>query len=141
MSDTLSPSWSKSHASPIPPFHRASGGQVDDDLDGVGNVCDADFTEASGDDFVNADDLLKFLEAYGKHITDADCPGSDETELGSCARYDLNVAGPYLNVDDLLMMTSVPLGRPSTSQGCAPADDGVVHCPLECEAGPGTSCS
>jgi hypothetical protein len=125
---------------PVLDFHRTSGGQIDDDLDGVGNLCDADFTEAQGDDFVSAGDLLKFLDAFGKRITDTDCPGSDDTGLDSCARYDLNVTEASINVDDLLVMTEGLSGESSSGQGCAPADDGAVYCPLECEAGLGSAC-
>ena len=122
----------------LPANHRTTGGQVDDDLDGIGNRCDGDFTEASGDGFVNVSDLLKFLSAFGSPIADLDCPGDADENLGTCARYDLSVSDLVINVSDLLVMLDATLfGQSVTAQGCAAADDGGVHCPLACEAAPG----
>jgi hypothetical protein len=67
-----------------------------------------------------------------------DCPDSNGDPLGACARYDLTLDGHVINASDLLVMIGDPLsGRPSSCRGCGPADDGLVHCPLECEAGEG----
>jgi hypothetical protein len=121
---------------PIPGDHRASGGQVDDDLDGFGNACDADFTEAEGDDFVNVTDLLKFLNSFGRPVVDTQCPGTNGVDMGSCARYDLTVADEVINVADLLVMLGEDLfGQRTSTHGCGPADDGSVRCPLACQAG------
>jgi hypothetical protein len=117
-----------SNADPIPAGHVGTGGQTDDDQDGIGNVCDADF-DASG--FVNVTDLLRFLSAFGKQITDSDCPEPDGAAAAFCAAYDLNVQDLFINVSDLLIMISAELfGKPMSELGCAPGDDGLVHCPL-----------
>jgi cysteine-rich repeat protein len=124
--------------SPPLPNHRTTGGQVDDDLDGIGNPCDADFTEASGDDFVNVNDLLSFLESFGRQVTDTGCPDETGAPTGSCARYDLNVGDVVINVSDLLFVIEDRLfGQPASPQACAADDGGQVRCPLSCEAGPG----
>jgi lysophospholipase L1-like esterase len=124
--------------SPAPSGHCTTGGQVDDDLDGIGNACDGDFTEADGDGFVNVSDLIKMLGAFGRPVTDRDCPGDTAENTGSCARYDLNGSGEFINVSDLLVMIGGGLfGHSATEQGCAPDDLGVVRCPLPCEAGDG----
>jgi hypothetical protein len=123
---------------PVPPGHRATGGQVDDDLDGTGNLCDADFTESNGDGFVNVSDLIKFLSAFGKRGGDMDCPGDAADNTGSCWRYDLNVRDEFINVSDLLrMLDGQFFGQPLAGKGCAVGDDALVHCPLGCTAGAG----
>jgi lysophospholipase L1-like esterase len=130
--------WSNPRVLPAPPDRRTTGGQVDDDLDGVGNLCDADFTEAEGDRWVNAGDLLKMLEVLGRRVTDHDCPGDSEDSVDSCARYDLDVMGEFIDVDDVLVMLGDELlGRSVLDQGCAEDDGGLVRCPLACESGEG----
>jgi probable HAF family extracellular repeat protein len=119
------------NADPVPAGRLGTGGQLDDDQDGVGNLCDADFTEGNGDGFVNVNDLLAFLDAFGKNITDSTCPDSTGAATGSCARYDLTGEGPIINVTDLLAAISPDLfGKSIAEQGCGTADDGLVHCPL-----------
>ena len=121
--------------SPPPADRPITGGQVNDDLDGVGNHCDGDF-DASG--FMNVTDLLRFLDAFGKSITDSTCLDDAGSTGSPCARYDLNVTGPVINVSDLLIMISPALfGTSTAAHGCAPGDDGIVHCPLSCDGGPG----
>jgi hypothetical protein len=119
------------NAEVIPAGHVGTGGQIDDDQDGIGNLCDGDFTEGSGDGLVNVTDLLSFLESFGKHISDETCPDEMGTPTGPCARYDLDAQGEYIGATDLLVMTGPErFGVPVSEQGCAFADDGIVHCPL-----------
>jgi cysteine-rich repeat protein len=125
---------------PAPDHHRTTGGQPDDDLDGFGNHCDIDFTEGNGDFFGNVTDLVRFLFAFGKLVTDSLCPDPDNNPTGSCARYDLNVKDSVINVTDLLVVISPELfGKYSSSQGCAADDDGTVQCPLSCQSGAGAA--
>jgi lysophospholipase L1-like esterase len=129
---------SNPRTTPAPPDRRTTGDQVDDDLDGIGNVCDADFTEADGDRFVNVDDVVHMLEALGRRVTDDDCPGDFPGSTGGCARYDLDLTGGFINLDDVLaVIRDRLLGKSVADQGCAEDDDGVVRCPLACEAGEG----
>jgi hypothetical protein len=119
------------NAGGIPPGRSGTGGQLDDDQDGCGNLCDGDFTESEADGFCNVTDLLRFLEAFGKSITDSTCPDSAGAATGDCHRYDLTGGGPLVNASDLLMLLDPTVyGTPSSAHGCAPADDGLVHCPL-----------
>jgi hypothetical protein len=129
------------NAGAIPPGHLGTGNQTDDDLDGVGNACDADFTEGGGDGFVNVTDLLHFLDAFGKQLTETDCPAQDGSPTGLCSRYDLTAEGDVINVSDLLVMISDKVfGKSVAELGCAPDDSGTVQCPLQCGAGAGAAC-
>ena len=122
---------------PAPDGRRTTGGQLDDDLDGTGNLCDADFDQSG---FVNVIDLLRFLDAFGKNVTHSTCPDPLGNLTGSCARYDLTAEGPVINVSDLLVAISPEIfGVSVEAQGCALADDSLVHCPLECAAGTGAA--
>jgi glucose/arabinose dehydrogenase len=131
-------SVSNPRLSSIPQNRRATGGQLDDDLDGIGNLCDADFTESDGDGFVNVTDLLRFLEAFGKRITELDCPDEAGDPIGACARYDLTGTDEVINVTDLLVAIDARFfGKPTSDQGCSSGDTGSVQCPLACGAGAG----
>jgi hypothetical protein len=113
---------------PIPAGRLGTGGQVDDDQDGIGNRCDCDFDQNG---FVNLNDLLRFLEAYGNSTGQNTCPDRENNPNGPCACYDVSPGGTVINVNDLLICLDPGIfGHPTSNQGCAPADDGPVHCPL-----------
>jgi hypothetical protein len=99
----------------------------DDDLDGIGNVCDIDFDQSG---FGNVTDLIRFLDAFGKNTSDSTCPDPTGAPTGSCAVYDVTAEGPVINVNDLLVVIGPLFGQSISDHGCAPADDGSVHCPL-----------
>ena len=56
--------------------HIGTGGQTDDDLDGIGNVCDADF---DGSRFMNVTDLLRVISAelFGTSTLSQGCATDD----------------------------------------------------------------
>jgi hypothetical protein len=121
----------------VPPDgHRTTGGQVNDDLDAAGNLCDADF---DGSGFTNVNDLLQFLDAFGRRITEESCPDEVGNPTEPCASYDLNLSGDVINTSDLLIVIGRLWGTPTSDYGCSPDDDGVIQCPLSCAAGPGAS--
>jgi hypothetical protein len=125
--------------SPPPAGHRTTGGQIDDDLDGVGNRCDGDWTGAG--QVVDMPDLQAMIQALGKPITSNDCPGEVEGTTGPCASYDLDEAGDFVNLGDLLHLLDW-IGQRTDDQGCGSDDAGTLRCPLACEAGPGAlACS
>jgi hypothetical protein len=126
------------NAEPIPAGHRGTGRQTDDDLDGVGNVCDADFDQSG---FVNLTDLLMLLDAFGQPTSASSCLDEGGFPTGPCARYDLTVEGSVIDVDDLMLAIGEGLfGKPIFDQTCEVDDDGTLQCPLECEAGLGPVC-
>jgi hypothetical protein len=102
--------------------------QTDDDNDGFGTLCDPDF-DAS--EFVNVSDLLRFLDAFGKNTGDTSCQDDAGNTPSWCARYDLDGTGSVINTLDLLkVIDSAYFGTSMSGHGCAPADDGIVYCPL-----------
>jgi predicted outer membrane repeat protein len=124
--------------SPVPACQRTTGGQVDFNVDGIGNACDCDFTECNGDEFVNVTDLLWVLDALGREVCSNSCYDECGDPGGACGPYDTSAGGSVVNVQDLLVCISADVfGRLLEDPGCVAADDGAVHCPLECEAGAG----
>jgi hypothetical protein len=102
--------------------------QIDADQDGIGNLCDADFDQSG---FCNVSDLLSFLDAFGNGVNDNTCPDPGGAPSGPCAHYDLTGEGAIINVSDLLAVIDESIyGTATSDHGCAPADDGLVHCPL-----------
>ena len=108
------------------PWATLTGGQRDDDHDGFGNVCDADFTETGA--IVGSGDLALFRTASGQG-RDQDVCGTTAAE--PCARYDLDQLGALINSADLAILRS--------SSGTA-AGPKCPSCPLACSAGSDGSC-
>jgi hypothetical protein len=118
-----------------PPTGRwTTGGQVDDDQDGIGNLCDIDFDQSG---FSNVTDLLRFLDSFGKGIDEYTCPDDSGAPTGCCSRYDLNGEGPVVNVTDLLVVIGPQFGTPFGARACAADDTGRVRCPLPSDSQPG----
>jgi probable HAF family extracellular repeat protein len=108
--------------------HVQNPDQTDDDNDGFGTICDPDF---DGSLFVNVTDLLRFLDSFGKQTSSTACQNDAGNTPSSCARYDLDGTGSVINTLDLLKVIDAAFfGLPMSVHGCAPADDGIVHCPL-----------
>jgi hypothetical protein len=112
-----------------------TGGQRDDDHDGYGNKCDADFTPTALN--VGTLDLAQFNASSGKsRLTDTCGTAGDQP----CARYDLD-EGTALNIGTLdkarlNALAGLPAG------GVTPAGSGKCPtCPLECVAGANGNCN
>jgi hypothetical protein len=111
-----------------------TGGQRDDDHDGYGNKCDADFTPAGAN--VGTLDIAQFNASNGKsRLTDV-C-GTSGTQ--PCARYDLDESAALnIGTPDRAVLNTL-LGLPAG--GHSPAGSGKCPtCPLTCVAGSAGSC-
>ncbi len=115
------------------PWATLTGGQRDDDHDGYGNRCDADFT-ATGL-FVGSADLAQFRVSSGKNRTGDTC-GTAGTQ--PCARYDLDESGLFLGSGDLAVYRG--LSGKQAGPRCA-ACTGTGSVPLPCTAGTAGSCT
>ncbi len=111
-----------------------TGGQRDDDHDGYGNKCDADFTPAGTN--VGTLDLAQFNASSGQSRLDDDCGTSGARP---CAVFDLD-EGTALNIGTLdrarfNALQGFPAGgRFPVGSGKCPT------CPLTCIAGASGSC-
>ena len=111
---------------PALPGQTTVGGQPDDDLDGMGNACDCDFT---GDGFCNVDDFNGFI---GDFISGRPSAGSGTDMTGD----------GFVNIDDFLrFVVGFQSGFPGPS--CGPACDALeLGCSgPECPAGPNAACA
>ncbi|MCP4247743.1 MAG: hypothetical protein GY778_11905, partial [bacterium] len=87
----------KANPSGVPPFgvRTSTGGQLDDDADGYGNVCDGKFTVGF---IVSGSDTQQFKTALtGKRVTDSTCGTSG---LEPCDRYDVDEQGLIITGND-----------------------------------------
>jgi hypothetical protein len=78
------------------PFQTTTGEQLDDDADGRGNACDADFDNAG--QMVDSTDLGLFKLAFGRRRADRVC-GTDSAS--PCDIYDLDGASALIDSTDL----------------------------------------
>jgi hypothetical protein len=98
---------------------------VDDDADGFGNRCDADYNGVSAS--VDSTDLALFKVAYAQKRTGSTCnPGG----TSPCDRYDHNNAVITIDSTDLAIFKAL--------FGHTKKDDGDLMekcptCPLDCE--------
>jgi hypothetical protein len=102
-------------------FQTTTGGQLDDDADGYGNVCDGDF---DGDGVTNAADEGELLASMGKLRSASNC-GTSGTRR--CAIFDLDGLG--------LAITQPDFSRFNQLEGSPPGPKGP-EAPLDC-VGPG----
>jgi hypothetical protein len=108
-------------------YATTTGQQRDDDHDGFGNKCDADFTATGG--LVAGPDLTEFRAASNKARTVDTC---GTTPLNQpCARYDLNESGGLIDGNDLTVFRA--LSNKAKGPTCP-------TCPLPCVAGSTGSC-
>ncbi len=77
-------------------FQTTTGGQLDDDADGFGNLCDAKF--GTGGLVVGGTDILEQLSSFNKARSGTDC-GSTGDQI--CAQFDHDNAGQFLSGTDL----------------------------------------
>jgi hypothetical protein len=87
---------------PIAPlaFQTTTGGQLDDDADGFGNACDADFDQNGGS--IASTDFARLKAAFGHPRASASCPGE-----APCDVYDLDGAGPAIDGADLAVFKAL----------------------------------
>ena len=119
-------------ASPRVPLGRLAswalltGGQRDDDQDGYGNKCDADFTPTGV--LVGSGDLAQFRASFGQNRAAATCGTSGHLP---CAIFDLDEASTPIDLGDLAQY------RLLSGKAAGPK---CPTCPLACEAGAFRSC-
>jgi hypothetical protein len=111
-----------------------SGGQRDDDHDGYGNKCDADFTATGA--LVGGSDLAQYRPSNNKSRT-LDVCGTVANQ--PCARYDLSEAGALTSGDDLAIFRG--LNNKARGPRCATHCTGLTTGPLPCTAGTAGSCT
>jgi hypothetical protein len=87
---------------PVTPlsFQHTTGGQLDDDGDGYGNQCDADF---NNDGVVNYLDLIELQASYGKSRSGTNCGSAGTTK---CAIFDLDGQNALIGAGDLALFRS-----------------------------------
>jgi hypothetical protein len=90
-----------------PADRTTSGGQLDDDYDGYGNPCDANFTGAP---IVTALDTIQYKAALNKPVGASNC-GSPATK--PCDQFDLDGASPVITALDTIrfkQLLNAPVG-------------------------------
>jgi hypothetical protein len=99
-------------------FQTTTGGQLDDDADGWGNQCDADYNQAGP--AVDSTDLGLFKFAFGKKRAQSNCnPGG----TSPCDKYDHNNAVATIDSSDFTAFKSL-FGQTKASN-----DDQMERCP------------
>jgi hypothetical protein len=106
-------------------FQTTTGYQLDDDADGFGNRCDADYNNAGGS--VDSSDLALFKVAFGKNRNSSSCnPGG----TSPCDRYDHNNVSSAIDSADFALYKTL-FGKTKKSDG--DIMDRCPNCPLTCE--------
>ena len=112
------------------PWATLTGGQRDDDMDGFGNVCDADFPGTSQGGNVNAADTAQYKQSAGHDRRTLTCGSS---HLGACAVFDLDLGQ---NTNGVNNINAADTARFKLLNG-SPAGPKCGLCPLPCS---GASC-
>jgi hypothetical protein len=105
-----------------------TGGQRDDDHDGFGNKCDADFTATGA--LVGSGDLTQYRASSGKSRSSLTACGSPAGQR--CGRYDLDEGGSLINTGDLVVY------RGLSGKAAGPK---CPTCPLACTSGTAVTCT
>jgi len=105
-----------------------TGGQRDDDHDGFGNKCDADFTPTGA--LVGSSDLTQYRASSGKSRSSLTACGSPAGQR--CGRYDLDESGALINSADLTVY------RGLSGKAAGPK---CPTCPLVCTSGTAVTCA
>jgi hypothetical protein len=100
-----------------PSYRTTSGGQLDDDYDGYGNLCDCEFALVA---ICGALDTLLYKTAINKPVWASNC-GIPATN--SCDRFDLDGMSPVINALDTIRYKQL-LNQPVGPK--------CPICPLEC---------
>jgi hypothetical protein len=116
------------------PWATLTGGQRDDDHDGYGNACDANFT-GPDTEAVNLVDLGQFRPSSGKDRTLDTC-GSSGTM--PCAIFDLNEIDGFINLGDLGKFRSLSGKVPGPKCALCTGTGSAV---LPCTAGTAGTCN
>ena len=109
------------------PWATLTGGQRDDDADGYGNRCDADFTPTGN--IVGGLDLAQFRASNTQNRA-LDVCGTEGTR--PCAIFDLNETGNVISGPDLGIFRAL---------NTHPAGPRCAACPLPCQAGTAGACA
>jgi hypothetical protein len=121
------------------PWATLTGGQRDDDQDGWGNVCDADFPGTTQGGNVNSQDLGAFRQSNGHSRDLLDCGLLHNVR---CAVFDLDLNQNTAAVPPAGNINSADLGRFRQLNGSAasvPANK-CPTCPLACTSGTSGAC-
>jgi hypothetical protein len=106
-------------------FQTTTGGQLDDDADGWGNRCDADYDNVVAT--VDSSDLALFKVALGKKRRLSICnPGGSSP----CDVYDHDGAGPLIDSGDIAIFKTL-LNKTKKADG--DLVERCSTCPLTCE--------
>jgi hypothetical protein len=100
-----------------PANRTTTGGRLDDDADGYGNLCDANFT---GRPIVTALDLIQYKTANSRSVSQSICGTSGTMP---CDQFDLDGMSPVIVALDTIRFKQL-LNKPVGPK--------CPTCPLEC---------
>jgi hypothetical protein len=118
------------------PWATLTGGQRDDDHDGYGNVCDADFPGTSQGGNVGPADTAQNKSSIGHSRLNDDCGTPIGAGTRPCAIFDLNLTQ---NTDGVDNISPADTARYKLLLG-HPVGPKCTSCPLPCSAGANGSC-